>query len=71
MSTPPHTPVVCGQLRDAYFVSDSTGVTAETLGNALLANFPGIPFHRHTIPFVDTVESAHTVAAAIGRSAAA
>ncbi len=47
--------------RAAYFVSDSTGITAETLGSALLANFPGVTFHRHTIPFVDTAEGARNV----------
>ena len=46
----------------ALFVSDSTGITAETLGSALLANFPGLPFSRHTIPFVDTVDGADAVA---------
>ncbi len=44
--------------RLAYFVSDSTGITAETLGSALLVNFPAIAFERRTVPFVDTVEGA-------------
>ncbi|MCC6856165.1 MAG: kinase/pyrophosphorylase [Microbacteriaceae bacterium] len=48
--------------RAAYFVSDSTGITAETLGSALLANFPGVTFHRYTIPFIDTVDGARNVA---------
>lgn len=48
--------------RAAFFVSDSTGITAETLGSALLANFPGLPFARHTIPFVDAVDGARAVA---------
>ena len=55
--------------RAAYFVSDSTGITAETLGSALLANFPGVPFQRHTIPFVDTVGGARNVVRDIQRSA--
>ena len=55
--------------RAAFFVSDSTGITAETLGSALLANFPGVPFHRHTIPFVDTVAGARNVALDIRRAA--
>lgn len=55
--------------RAAYFVSDSTGITAETLGNALLANFPTIGFQRHTIPFVDTVAGARAVVADIDRAA--
>lgn len=49
------------EVRDAYFVSDSTGITAETLGNALLANFPGARFRRHTVPFVDSVDGARAV----------
>lgn len=49
------------QARIAYFVSDSTGITAETLGSALLANFPSVSFERHTIPFVDTVVGARNV----------
>ena len=53
--------------RTAFFVSDSTGITAETLGSALLANFPGVPFLRHTIPFVDTVDGARAVARDIQR----
>lgn len=55
--------------RAAYFVSDSTGVTAETLGNALLVNFPGISFVPHTIPFVDTPEGARNVTADIDAAA--
>ena len=55
--------------RAAFFVSDSTGITAGTLGNALLANFPAISFQRHTIPFVDTVEGAHNVRREIERAA--
>lgn len=57
--------------RAAYFVSDSTGVTAETLGNALLANFPGIRFVKHTIPFVLTDGDARSVAASIDADHAA
>lgn len=44
-----------------YFVSDSTGITAETVGNALLSNFPGFSFLRHTVPFVDSVAGARDV----------
>lgn len=56
--------------RAVYFVSDSTGITAETLGSALLANFPAVPFARHTIPFVDTAHGARDVVADIDRAAA-
>ncbi|WP_150461134.1 pyruvate, water dikinase regulatory protein [Nesterenkonia ebinurensis] len=44
-----------------FFVSDSTGITAETLGNALLIRFPGIQFDRRVFPFVETPEIAQEV----------
>lgn len=47
--------------RVVYFISDSTGITAETLGSALLANFPTLAFERRTVPFVDGVEEARRV----------
>lgn len=55
--------------RLAYFVSDSTGITAETLGSALLVNFPAIAFERRTVPFVDTVEGAAAVVREIDEAA--
>lgn len=57
--------------RAAYFVSGGTGITAETLGNALLANFPGISFKRHTVPFVDSVAQVEKFNAEVRRSVAA
>lgn len=57
--------------RAVYFISDSTGITAETLGSALLVNFPAIEFARRTIPFVDTVDGAHQVVAEIRAADAA
>lgn len=59
-----------GLPRDVFFVSDSTGITAETLGNALLANFPSTTFRRRTVAFVDTDERADAVVASIGRASA-
>ncbi|MCH8566427.1 pyruvate, phosphate dikinase/phosphoenolpyruvate synthase regulator [Nesterenkonia sp. LB17] len=47
-----------------FFISDNTGVTAETLGNALLAHFPGIRFLRRTFPFVDSPPIAQQVLSA-------
>jgi regulator of PEP synthase PpsR (kinase-PPPase family) len=40
------------QQRTVFFVSDSTGITAETLGNALLAQFESVECHKVTLPFV-------------------
>ena len=41
-----------------FFVSDGTGITAETFGNAILAQFELTPRHIR-LPFVDTVDKAH------------
>lgn len=38
--------------RTAFFISDSTGITAEALGNALLAQFDDIECQKVTLPFV-------------------
>src|SRR5699024_2606372 len=46
-----------------FFISDSTGISAETMGNALLLQFPSVPFDRRLIPFVRTVEEAREVRA--------
>lgn len=50
--------------RTAFFLSDSTGITAETLGRALLAQFDNIAFDKIVLPFIDTVEKANV---AVGR----
>jgi regulator of PEP synthase PpsR (kinase-PPPase family) len=42
--------------RTVFFVSDQTGVTAETLGNSLLTQFEGHEFDQVTLPFLDTVD---------------
>jgi len=51
-----------------FFVSDSTGITAETLGHNLLAQFPGAKYRAHTLRFIDTVEKARASADAIMRA---
>ncbi|WP_432695336.1 posphoenolpyruvate synthetase regulatory kinase/phosphorylase PpsR [Marinobacterium sp. YM272] len=44
--------------RTAFFISDGTGITAETLGHSLLSQFEAIRFHKITLPYIDTVEKA-------------
>lgn len=44
-----------------FFVSDSTGISAETMGNALLIQFPDCRFERTLIPFINSVEDARRV----------
>lgn len=51
--------------RLAFFVSDRTGITAESLGNMVLTQFDAFEFQRETIPFVDTQEKAKEVIARI------
>ncbi len=41
-----------------FLVSDGTGITAETFGNAILAQFE-VKFRHIRIPFVDSVDKAH------------
>jgi [pyruvate, water dikinase]-phosphate phosphotransferase / [pyruvate, water dikinase] kinase len=44
--------------RTVFFISDGTGITAETFGNAILAQFE-TQFRHVRMPFVDTVDKAH------------
>lgn len=44
--------------RTAFFISDGTGITAETFASALLAQFETKP-HRVRLPFVDSADKAH------------
>jgi [pyruvate, water dikinase]-phosphate phosphotransferase / [pyruvate, water dikinase] kinase len=46
--------------RTVYFVSDGTGITAETFGNSILAQFAVKPRHVRR-PFIDTPDKAHQV----------
>ncbi len=39
--------------RSVFFISDWTGITAETLGTSLLAHFDGIKFTQTRLPFID------------------
>ena len=45
--------------RTVFFLSDQTGVTAETLGHSLLTQFTGQDFRQVTLPFIDSDDKAH------------
>lgn len=45
-------------IRSVFFISDGTGITAETLGHSLLAQFPDCHFRQLRHPFVDTLDKA-------------
>ena len=52
-----------------FFLSDSTGISAETMGNALLIQFPDLRFERRLIPFITSVEEARRVVAILDTAA--
>ena len=47
-----------GHSRTVFFISDGTGITAETLGHSLLTQFEGIRLRQVRIPFVSTLAQA-------------
>ncbi len=56
-------------MRTVFFVSDQTGVTAETLGHSLLTQFQGAPYRSVSLPFIATVAQADEVVARIDAAA--
>jgi hypothetical protein len=57
--------------RTIFFVSDQTGVTAETMGHSLMTQFQGSDFQAVTLPFISTVERAREVVLRIDATARA
>jgi regulator of PEP synthase PpsR (kinase-PPPase family) len=55
--------------RPVFYVSDGTGITAETIGHSLLTQFTETRFVTDRIPFVGSVERAHEVGAKIREAA--
>jgi regulator of PEP synthase PpsR (kinase-PPPase family) len=51
--------------RTVFFISDGTGISAETLGHSLLTQFEDIAFAQTVLPFVDTVAKARECVARI------
>ncbi|WP_144641436.1 pyruvate, water dikinase regulatory protein [Bordetella genomosp. 13] len=56
-------------LRTVYIVSDSTGITAETFSNSVLAQFDQVRFRPVRVPFIDTLAKAEDVSARINQNA--
>ena len=54
--------------RTVFFVSDQTGVTAETMGHSLMTQFEGLQFRPVTLPFVSSVDKAHEAVRRINRA---
>ena len=57
--------------RTVFFVSDQTGVTAETMGHSLLTQFDGLEFRAITLPFIATIDKALEARQRINATAAA
>ena len=57
--------------RSAFFISDRTGITAESLGHTLLTQFEAVEFKRETIPFIDSPDKANEVSQRIAARAQA
>ena len=56
--------------RTVFFLSDQTGVTAETLGHSLLTQFDGQQFRQVTLPFIDSDDKAREAVRKIDDAAA-
>jgi hypothetical protein len=56
--------------RTVFFISDGTGITAETFGNSILAQFAAKPRHVRR-PFIDTADKAHQTVREINHTAEA
>ncbi|MGB1950221.1 MAG: posphoenolpyruvate synthetase regulatory kinase/phosphorylase PpsR [Marinobacter sp.] len=54
--------------RTAFFISDGTGLTAEALGNSLLAQFEKIDFERVTVPYIDDQDKARDMVKRINKA---
>jgi len=55
--------------RTVFFLSDQTGVTAETLGHSLLTQFNGQDFRQLTLPFIDSDDKAQEAVTRINEAA--
>jgi regulator of PEP synthase PpsR (kinase-PPPase family) len=53
--------------RTVFFVSDGTGITAETFGHSVLTQFD-LRFRQVRLPFIDTVDKAHDAARKINEA---
>ncbi|MDR5865628.1 posphoenolpyruvate synthetase regulatory kinase/phosphorylase PpsR [Halomonas koreensis] len=55
--------------RTAFFISDGTGITAESLGRSLLAQFENVEIRMLTKPYIDSVDKARRLVSIIEATA--
>ena len=58
-ANPVNTVVANGSARTVFFVSDGTGITAETFGHSVLTQFD-LRFRQIRLPFIDTLDKAYS-----------
>lgn len=56
--------------RTVFFVSDGTGITAETLGHSVLTQFDHLRYRPQRLPFIDSANKARDAAARINEAGA-
>ena len=55
--------------RTVFYVSDGTGITAETFGQSVLTQFEGLAFRHVRLPFIDSLDKADATVARIDAQA--
>jgi len=63
-------PVAAAHDRTVFFVSDGTGITAETLGHSVLTQFEHLHYRPQRLPFIDSADKAREAAARINDAGA-
>ena len=58
------------KIQHVFFISDSTGITIESLGHSLFTQFPDVAFEKKVFPFVTKKEDADKAIAHIKKVAA-
>ncbi len=54
--------------RTVFYVSDGTGITAETLGHSIMTQFAGLRMRKETIPFIDSPDKAREAVARVNEA---
>jgi len=56
-------------MRNIFYLSDGTGITAENLGHSLISQFDKTQFEHVTLSYVDSIEKANVALATINKAA--
>lgn len=60
--------IINNKIRPVFFISNSTGITVETLGRSLLYQFATTKFESHSLRFIDTKDKALEAVAMINQA---